>query len=131
MGSLLRSELRPRAPRRVLRELDRRDRLLNLIANVGDQFRRIELFGAYEAQLPARGATLVDVGCGTAALTLPFAQRFEQVVLSDFANTARDFVTYKRINARSRIARTSRRKRSRKFQMHLPMSCCASTCSNI
>ena len=68
---------------------------LNVVANTCDQFRRIELFLAYERWMPLQAGSLIDLGCGTAGLTLQFARRFDDVMLVDVDNVAKEFVRFK------------------------------------
>jgi 2-polyprenyl-3-methyl-5-hydroxy-6-metoxy-1,4-benzoquinol methylase len=68
---------------------------INLVANVRDQLRRVELLRAYERWLPSRITRAVDVGCGTATLTLLLADSVDDLVLVDVDNVARRYVHYK------------------------------------
>lgn len=68
---------------------------LNIVANVRDQLRRIELFRAYDRLLPAHALRAIDVGCGTAALTLQFAARFDELLLVDVDNLSSAYVRFK------------------------------------
>jgi 2-polyprenyl-3-methyl-5-hydroxy-6-metoxy-1,4-benzoquinol methylase len=65
----------------------------NLCANIVDQFSRQEIITCLQS-IPD-GVSLADVGCGSAALSLPLASRLSHLFLLDLPNLAQDFVLWR------------------------------------
>lgn len=68
--------------------------LLNIAANIYDQFSRFELFIIFEKYLNPKKSFL-DIGCGTAAIYWHKACEFSSAALVDVNNLAKEYVQFK------------------------------------
>ena len=84
----------PKQPEKFYLSWKKETGLLNIGANIVDQFSRIELYANFEKYLDPKKSFL-DIGCGTAALYWHKSKDITSATLVDVPNLAKEYVKFK------------------------------------